>query len=66
MDSKKFRHKMTYVIMIVAIGYILYTSIDIFAQLTNWDREAARVQQINEGHAEQVDSCRSNSFFDFK
>ena len=66
MDSKKFRHKMTYVIMIVAISYILYTSIDIFTQLTNWDKEAARVRKINEGHSEQVDSCRSNSFFDFK
>lgn len=66
MDSKKFRHKMTYVIMIVAIGYILYTSIDIFTQLTNWDREAASVRQINEWYAEQVDSCRYNSFFDFK
>lgn len=66
MDSKKFRHKMTYVIMIVAIGYILYTSIDIFTQLTNWDREAARVRQINSEHIEQVDSCVSNSFFGFK
>ncbi len=57
---------MTYVIMAVAIGYILYATVDIFTQLTNWDRESARVQQINAGHIEQVDSCRSNSFFDFK
>ena len=66
MDNEKFRHKMTYVIIAVAIGYILYTTADIFTQLTNWDREAARVRQINAGHIEQTDSCRSNSFFNFK
>lgn len=66
MDNEKFRHKMTYVIIAVAIGYILYTTADIFTQLTNWDREAARVRQINARHIEQVDSCRSNSFFNFK
>lgn len=66
MDNEKFRHKMTYIIMAVAIGYILYTTVDIFTQLTNWDREAARVRQINAVHIEQVDSCRPNSFFNFK
>lgn len=66
MDNEKFRHKMTYIIIAVAIGYILYTTADIFIQLTNWDREAARVRQINAGHIEQVDSCRPNSFFNFK
>ena len=66
MDNEKFRRKMTYVIIAVAIGYILYTTTDIFTQLTNWDREAARVRQINTGHIEQIDSCRSNSFFNFK
>ena len=49
MDNEKFRRKMTYIIMAVAIGYILYTTVDIFTQLTNWDREAARVRQINAG-----------------
>lgn len=57
---------MTYIIIAVAIGYILYTTVDIFTQLTNWDREAARVRQINAGHIEQIDSCRPNSFFNFK
>ena len=66
MDDEKFRHKMTYIIMAVAIGYILYTTVDIFTQLTNWDREASRVRQINAGHIEQIDSCRSNNFFNFK
>ena len=66
MDNEKFRRKMTYVIIAVAIGYILYTTADIFTQLTNWDRGAARVRQINAGHIEQIDSCRSNSFFNFK
>ena len=66
MDNEKFRRKMTYVIIAVAIGYILYTTADIFTQLTNWDREAARVRQINAEHIEQIDSCRSNSFFNFK
>lgn len=66
MDNEKFRRKMTYIIMAVAIGYILYTTVDIFTQLTNWDREAARVRQINARHIEQVDSCRPNSFFNFK
>lgn len=66
MDNEKFRRKMTYIIMAAAIGYILYTTVDIFTQLTNWDREAARVRQINARHIEQVDSCRHNSFFNFK
>ena len=66
MDNEKFRRKMTYIIMAVAIGYILYTTVDIFTQLTNWDREATRVRQINAGHIEQVDSCIPNSFFNFK
>mgnify|MGYP003487259371 FL=1 len=66
MDNEKFRRKMTYIIMAVAIGYILYTTVDIFTQLTNWDREAARVRQINAMYIEQVDSCRPNSFFNFK